>query len=157
MDYLTLPGKSSTTEIRELERVTSKLRITNADSEDGGRYSCQASNAFGVSNFRVQVTIWGNSILIQFYYCKQTLRHDRTFSPVLNHKYYKIDFISASSRTPAHPNELDHNGNFEPERQGVMDSRERGPRSRKHRGPVEGAHGGLVSRGQAERPSRPSG
>ena len=29
-DYLTLPGKSSTTEIRELERVTSKLRIGDA-------------------------------------------------------------------------------------------------------------------------------
>ena len=27
-DYLTLPGKSSTTEIRELDRVTSKLRIS---------------------------------------------------------------------------------------------------------------------------------
>ena len=65
MDYLTLPGKSSTTEIRELERVTSKLRISTAASEDGGSYTCQASNAYGVSNFRLQVTIWGEQIATQ--------------------------------------------------------------------------------------------
>lgn len=58
-DYLTLPGKSSTTEIRELERVTSKLRIGDATSTDAGRYSCQASNAFGTSHFSIDVTIWG--------------------------------------------------------------------------------------------------
>ena len=58
-DYLTLPGKSSTTEIRELERVTSKLRIGDATSSDAGRYSCQASNAFGTSHFGIDVTIWG--------------------------------------------------------------------------------------------------
>ena len=58
-EYLTLPGKSSTTEIRELERVTSKLRIGNAASEDAGRYACQATNAFGTSHFTIDVTIWG--------------------------------------------------------------------------------------------------
>ena len=61
-DYLTLPGKSSTTEIRELERVTSKLRIGDATSEDAGRYSCQASNAFGTSHFSIDVTIWGKHL-----------------------------------------------------------------------------------------------
>ena len=60
-DYLTLPGKSSTTEIRELERVTSKLRIGDATQEDAGRYSCQASNAFGTSHFTIDVTIWGKN------------------------------------------------------------------------------------------------
>ena len=35
-DYLTLPGKSSTTEIRELERVTSKLRIGDATQVHAG-------------------------------------------------------------------------------------------------------------------------
>ena len=54
-----MPGKSSTTEIRELERVTSKLRIGNAASEDAGRYACQATNAFGTSHFTIDVTIWG--------------------------------------------------------------------------------------------------
>ena len=58
-DYLTLPGKSSTTEIRELERVTSKLKIVDSEKDDGGRYSCQATNAFGSSHFTVDVTIWG--------------------------------------------------------------------------------------------------
>ena len=62
-DYLTLPGKSSTTEIRELERVTSKLRIGDATQEDAGRYSCQASNAFGTSHFSIDVTIWGKNYL----------------------------------------------------------------------------------------------
>lgn len=69
-DYLTLPGKSSTTEIRELERVTSKLRIGGAAQEDAGQYSCQASNAFGTSHFGIDVTIWGTTtsicIFIQF-------------------------------------------------------------------------------------------
>ena len=59
-EYLTLPGKSSTTEIRELERVTSKLKIGDAQKDDAGRYSCQATNAFGTSHFAVDVTIWGN-------------------------------------------------------------------------------------------------
>ena len=55
-----MPGKSSTTEIREMERVTSKLRIGMATPpEDAGAYSCQASNAFGVSHFKIDVTIWG--------------------------------------------------------------------------------------------------
>ena len=61
-DYLTLPGKSSTTEIRELERVTSKLRIGDATSSDAGRYSCQASNAFGTTHFSIDVTIWGKLV-----------------------------------------------------------------------------------------------
>jgi hypothetical protein len=59
-DYFTLPGKSSTTEIRELERVTSKLKIVNAEKDDAGRYSCQATNAFGTSHFAIDVTLWGN-------------------------------------------------------------------------------------------------
>ena len=58
-DYLTLPGKSSTTEIREMERVTSKLKIADAEKDDAGRYSCQATNSFGTSHFTVDVTIWG--------------------------------------------------------------------------------------------------
>jgi hypothetical protein len=37
-DYLTLPGKSSTTEIRELERVTSKLRIGDATQVNMAQY-----------------------------------------------------------------------------------------------------------------------
>ena len=65
-DYLTLPGKSSTTEIRELERVTSKLRIGDATQEDAGRYSCQASNAFGTSHFTIDVTIWGKNYVFAF-------------------------------------------------------------------------------------------
>jgi len=62
-EYLTLPGKSSTTEIRELDRVTSKLRIGDADNGDAGRYSCEAVNAFGKSHFSIDVTIWGEKIL----------------------------------------------------------------------------------------------
>jgi hypothetical protein len=58
-DYLTLPGKSSTTEIREMERVTSKLKIGDAEKDDAGRYACQATNAFGTSHFNIDVTIWG--------------------------------------------------------------------------------------------------
>ena len=58
-EYLTLPGKSSTTEIRELERVTSKLRIGDASPTDAGRYACQATNSFGTSHFTIDVTIWG--------------------------------------------------------------------------------------------------
>ena len=59
-----MPGKSSTTEIREMERVTSKLRINQATPpEDAGTYSCQASNAFGASHFRIDVTIWGKLIV----------------------------------------------------------------------------------------------
>lgn len=61
-EYLTLPGKSSTTEIRELERVTSKLRVNNAAAQqDAGTYSCQATNAYGVSHFRIDVTVWGEA------------------------------------------------------------------------------------------------
>ena len=62
-EYLTLPGKSSTTEIRELERVTSKLKIVDSEKDDAGRYSCQATNAFGSSHFTVDVTIWGKKPL----------------------------------------------------------------------------------------------
>ena len=59
-DYLTLPGKSSTTEIRELDRVTSKLRISDSTPhEDAGRYACEAANAYGKSHFSIDVTIWG--------------------------------------------------------------------------------------------------
>lgn len=61
-DYLTLPGKSSTTEIRELDKVTSKLKISNSEQDDAGRYSCEASNAFGNSHFSIDVTIWGKSL-----------------------------------------------------------------------------------------------
>ena len=62
-EYLTLPGKSSTTEIRELERVTSKLRIKDAEAEDAGRYACHATNAFGTSSFNIDVTIWGKGLV----------------------------------------------------------------------------------------------
>lgn len=55
-----LPGKSSTTEIRELDRVTSKLRITDSrPHKDAGRYDCEAANAYGKSHFSIDVTIWG--------------------------------------------------------------------------------------------------
>ncbi|CAB4064419.1 DSCAM [Lepeophtheirus salmonis] len=57
-DYLTTPGKSRTTEIRELDKVTSKLRIENANINDAGKYSCLASNAFGKSNYAMDVTVW---------------------------------------------------------------------------------------------------
>ena len=57
--YLTQPGKSSTTEIRELDRVTSKLRIDDSAQIDAGRYECEAENAFGKSHFSIDVTIWG--------------------------------------------------------------------------------------------------
>lgn len=59
-----MPGKSSTTEIRELERVTSKLKIVDADKEDAGRYSCQATNAFGTSHLTIDVNIWGREIFL---------------------------------------------------------------------------------------------
>ena len=58
-EYLTEPGKSSTTEIRELDRVTSKLRIGDSAQSDAGRYSCEAENAYGKSHFSIDVTIWG--------------------------------------------------------------------------------------------------
>ena len=62
-----MPGKSSTTEIREMERVTSKLRINQAQPpQDAGAYSCQASNAFGSSHFRIDVTIWGKHSFYHF-------------------------------------------------------------------------------------------
>ena len=54
-----MPGKSSTTEIRELDRVTSKLRIGDSAQTDAGRYSCEAENAYGKSHFSIDVTIWG--------------------------------------------------------------------------------------------------
>ena len=57
-----MPGKSSTTEIRELERVTSKLRIGDASPTDAGRYACQATNSFGTSHFTIDVTIWGKGL-----------------------------------------------------------------------------------------------
>ena len=60
-----MPGKSSTTEIREMKRVTSKLRINNATPpKDAGVYSCQASNAFGASHFRIDLSIWGKKVLV---------------------------------------------------------------------------------------------
>ena len=43
-DYLTLPGKSSTTEIRELERVTSKLRIGDATQVNMAQYFQESYN-----------------------------------------------------------------------------------------------------------------
>ena len=58
-----MPGKSSTTEIRELERVTSKLRIKDAEAGDAGRYACHATNAFGTSSFNIDVTIWGKGLV----------------------------------------------------------------------------------------------
>jgi hypothetical protein len=50
-DYLTLPGKSSTTEIRELERVTSKLRIGDATQVNKAQIilSLFFINTFGLS------------------------------------------------------------------------------------------------------------
>ena len=58
-----MPGKSSTTEIRELDRVTSKLRIGDSAQTDAGRYSCEAENAYGKSHFSLDVTIWGENVI----------------------------------------------------------------------------------------------
>ena len=100
-EYLTLPGKSSTTEIRELERVTSKLRIGNAASEDAGRYACQATNAFGTSHFTIDVTIWGKGFT------------SKTFAylgiPTKSVIFFVYDFLyrtptnSTKSKHPGHP------------------------------------------------------
>ena len=66
-EYLTVPGKSSTTEIRELDRVTSKLRIGDSAQGDAGRYSCEAENAYGKSHFSIDVTIWGELMAFSFF------------------------------------------------------------------------------------------